>query len=158
MWLGLIAFESTNTLSAANTGRFLYPLLHFLFGLDLIRFLTWHFLLRKTGHVIGYAVLSLLFYRAWKTTITVSGNPRWSIVWARIAFTMTTLVASLDEWHQTFLPSRTGTVHDVLLDSAAALVAQVSIYAWFRIRDAHEQKSAQLSSSARMSREITPTP
>ena len=132
LWLGLIAFESTNTLSAANTARLLYPLLHFLLGLDLIHFLTWHFFLRKTGHVIVYAVLSLLFYRAWKATITVSGDPRWSIVWARIAFTMTALVASLDEWHQTFLPARTGTVRDVLLDSTAALAAQLLIYMCLR--------------------------
>jgi len=132
LWLGLIAFESTNALSAAKTSRILYPLLHFLLGLDPIRFLTWHFFLRKTGHVIGYAVMSLLFYRAWKVTISVSGYPRWSIVWASIAFTMTALVASLDEWHQTFLPSRTGTIHDVLLDSTAALVAQLLIYLWLR--------------------------
>jgi VanZ family protein len=147
LWLGLIAFESTNTLSAANTSRFLYPLLHFLLGLDLVHFLTWHFFLRKTGHVIGYAVLSLLFFRAWKTTVPVIGNPPWSIVWARIAFTMTALVASLDEWHQTFLPSRTGTVNDILLDSTAALAAQILIYAWMRMLGGRSQAPAQLSSS-----------
>jgi len=38
------------------------------------------------------------------------------------------LVATLDEWHQTFLRSRTGTFHDVLLDSTAALMAQMAIY------------------------------
>ena len=132
LWLGLIAFESTNALSAAKTSRILYPLLHFLLGLDPARFLTWHFILRKTGHVIGYAVLSLLFYRAWKVTIPIPGNPGWSITWARIAFTMTALVASLDEWHQTFLPSRTGTIWDVVLDSCAALVAQILLYLWLQ--------------------------
>ncbi|HST13214.1 MAG TPA: VanZ family protein, partial [Terriglobales bacterium] len=132
LWLGLIAFESTNALSAEKTGHFLYPVLHFLFGLDPVRFLTWHFVLRKTGHIIGYSMLSLLFFRAWRATIHVTGSPRWSIVWAGIAFTMTALVASLDEWHQTFLPSRTGTIRDVALDSAAALLTQVLIYAWLR--------------------------
>ncbi len=132
LWLGLIAFESTNALSSAQTSRILYPLLHFLLGLDPVRFLTWHFILRKTGHVIGYAVLSLLFYRAWKATISVTGNPRWSIVWAGIAFTMTALVASLDEWHQTFLPSRTGTIRDVVLDSSAALFIQIIVFLWLR--------------------------
>jgi len=132
LWLGLIAFESTNALSAENTGRILYPLLHFLFGLDPLRFFTWHFVLRKTGHVVGYAVLSLLLFRAWKATIQVSGGPRWSIVWARIAFAMTTLVASLDEWHQTFLPSRTGAIRDIVLDSIAALGAQILLFFWLR--------------------------
>lgn len=125
-------FESTNTLSAAKTATILYPLLHFLLGLDPDHFLIWHFILRKTGHVIGYAVLSVLFYRAWKATISIPGDPRWSILWARIAFTMTALVACLDEWHQTYLPSRTGTIWDVLLDSSAALTVQVLLYFWMR--------------------------
>jgi VanZ family protein len=132
LWLGLIAFESTNALSAEKTGILLYPLLHFLLGLDPVRFLTWHFVLRKVGHVIGYATLSVLLFRAWKASIEVNGSPRWSIVWARIAFAMAVLVASLDEWHQSFLPSRTGTLRDVLLDSTAALAAQLVIYLWLR--------------------------
>lgn len=131
LWMGLIAIASTSSLSSENTGRFLYPVLHFLFGLDRVRFLTWHHFLRKSGHVIGYAVLSLLLFRAWRATIPAAGSNRWSIVWSRIAFFMTTLVASLDEWHQTFLPSRTGTISDVLLDSTAALTAQLLLFAWF---------------------------
>ena len=93
IWLGIIALESTSVFSAANTGRFLYPLLHFLFGVDPFRFITWHFFLRKTGHVIGYGVLSLLLFRAWRATVHVAaGNPRWSIAWARMALGMNSAV------------------------------------------------------------------
>ena len=56
----------------------------------------------------------------------------WCARWGTIAFLMTVLVASLDEWHQTFLPSRTGTVRDVILDSSAAFVAQILIFMWMR--------------------------
>jgi len=128
LWLGIIVVESSAALSSENTGRFLYPILHFLFGLNPFQFLDWHFYLRKSGHVIGYAVMSILFFRAWRVTIPVPGVPRWSIVWSRIAFFMTALVASLDEWHQAFLPSRTGNVRDILLDSTAALGAQFLLY------------------------------
>ena len=131
-WLGLIAIESTASLSSENTGRFLYPIFHFLFGLDPVRFVPWHFLIRKTGHVIGYAVLSILLFRAWRVTVAVKNNPRWSIVWARIALAMTALVGGLDEWHQTFLPSRTGTIHDVVLDTTAGLAAQILLFLWLR--------------------------
>jgi VanZ family protein len=155
LWLGLIAVESTNTLSAENTGHILYPLLHFLLGLDPVRFLTWHFVLRKTGHVLGYAVLSLLLFRAWKASIVVSGSPRWSIVWARIAFAMATLVASLDEWHQTFLPSRTGTIWDIVLDSTAALVAQILLFWWIRRTGKHTPQ-AQASGAAGTGYEHSP--
>lgn len=128
LWLALIVIESSNTLSVENTGRLLYPILHFFLGLDPFQFLNWHFYLRKSGHVIGYGVMSILFFRAWRVTIAVPGMPSWSVVWARIAFFMTVLVASLDEWHQSFLPSRTGNVRDVFLDSMAALGAQLLLY------------------------------
>lgn len=128
IWLGIIAIESTGLLSSENTGRFLYPLLHFLFGVDPLRFALWHFLLRKSGHVVGYGILSVLLFRAWRATIPVLKHSRWSMVWARVALFMTALVASLDELHQSFLPSRTGTIRDVLLDSAAGLAAQVVLF------------------------------
>jgi VanZ family protein len=131
-WLGIIAVESTGTFSAQNTGRFLYPILHFLFAVDPVRFRTWHFLLRKSGHVLGFGMLSILLFRAWRASVPVAGSPRWAWVWSMDAILMTTLVASLDEWHQSFLPSRTGTVRDVLLDSTAGLLAQVLVFAWLR--------------------------
>jgi VanZ family protein len=133
LWLLLIAVESTDWLSASNTSRILYPFLHWLTGVDPFSFMFWNFYIRKTGHVFGYFGLSLLLFRAWKATIPVQAA-RWSIEWARIAFFMTALVACLDEWHQTFIPSRTGSLHDVLLDSSAAFAAQVVIFIWFYFR------------------------
>lgn len=135
LWLFLIAIESTDWLSASNTSRFLYPFLHWLTGVDPFTFTFWNFYIRKTGHVVGYFLLSFFLFRAWRATIPVLQRKTWSLPWARIAFFMTALVASLDEWHQTFIPSRTGTLHDVALDSAAALLAQLLIYAWFHFRD-----------------------
>jgi VanZ family protein len=134
LWLGVIAFESTSAMSSANTGRFLYPVLHFLFGIDPIRFITWHFFLRKGGHVFGYGMLSWLLFRALRVTALSSRDPNWSMVWALLAITGTAFVASMDEWHQSFLPSRTGTVHDVLLDTAAALVIQILVFLLGRVR------------------------
>jgi VanZ family protein len=127
LWLGLIVAESTNFASAENTSRFLYPLLHFLLGVGPDHFLVWHFYIRKSGHFVGYFMLSLLLFRAWRATFPFPGLS-WAIQWARISFFMSALVACLDEWHQTYLAKRTGNLHDVLLDGAAALVAQVAIY------------------------------
>lgn len=128
LWLGLITMESTNLGSASNTSRFLYPLFHFLTGMDPIRFLSWHFYIRKAGHFTGYFILSLLLFRAWRITLPWAGRSGWSIQWARISFFMAALVACLDEWHQTYLASRTGNLRDVMLDSSAALVAQIVIF------------------------------
>ncbi len=129
LWLGLIAVESTNLLSAANTSRILYPLLTFLFGpIDLARFSYWHQILRKVGHVVGYGMLSFLLFRAWRATLLVANASGWSWRWCRTALLMTALVAALDEWHQSFLPSRTGKFSDVVLDTSAAILVQLIIF------------------------------
>jgi len=132
LWLIVIAIESTAWLSAQHTSRFLYPLLHFLFGLDWERFEYWHFFIRKGGHVFGYGLLSILLFRAWRETLPVVSGARWTFRWANIAVLGTALVASLDEWHQTFIPSRTGTVHDVILDTCAGIGAQILVFLWMK--------------------------
>ena len=134
LWLILIAIESTTWLSSDETSRILYPILHFLTGMDLARFAAWHFYIRKAGHFVGYFVLSFLLFWSWRTTLRHSDAVRWTLRWSAIAFLMAAGVASLDEWHQTFLASRTGTLHDVLLDSSAAFTAQFLIFLWFRLR------------------------
>lgn len=128
LWLVVIGIESTAWLSAENTGRILYPILHFLFGITWARFRIWHMVIRKTGHFVGYFILSVLLFRAWRLTLRVKSAVRWTMRWAASAFFVTALVASLDEWHQSFIPTRTARVTDVLLDSFAALVAQLVIF------------------------------
>ena len=125
LWLIVIAIESTKYLSASNTSRVLYPILHFLFGLSWEQFEPWHFLLRKGGHVFGYGLLSILLFRAWRETLPSLHGARWTWRWASIAVFGTALVASLDEWHQSYIPSRTGTVRDVILDTCAGIAAQI---------------------------------
>lgn len=132
LWMIVIAIESTSYLSANNTSRFLYPLLHYLFGITWHQFEPWHFLIRKGGHVVGYALLSLFLYRAWKETLPAAGNPKWTGRWTGIALFGTALIASLDEWHQSFLPSRTGRWQDVVLDTVAAICAQALLFFYWR--------------------------
>jgi VanZ family protein len=124
----LIAIESTDMFSAEHTSRLLYPLLHFLMGMDVARFAVVHHYIRKVGHFVGYFTLSFFLFRAWRATLHLPWAPRWALRWAAIAFTMSAMVASLDEWHQSFIPSRTGVFSDVVLDSCAALTAQVLIF------------------------------
>ena len=125
LWLIVIAIESTSFASAHNTGRLLYPLLHFIFGLSHEQFEPWHFFMRKSGHVFGYGLLSILLFRAWRATLPVIGQAKWKLRWASIAVLGTALVAGLDEWHQSFLPSRTGRWQDVVLDTCAGIAAQL---------------------------------
>jgi VanZ family protein len=132
LWLIVIAIESSAWLSSHNTSRILYPLLHFLFALDWARFEYWHFYIRKAGHIVGYAILSILLFRAWRATLPAMSNAKWSLQWATLAILGTVLVASLDEWHQSFIPSRTGRWQDVVLDTCAGLGAQILLCFWAR--------------------------
>jgi VanZ family protein len=125
LWLIVIAIESTNLASSNNTSRILYPLLHFLFGIDLKHFEHLHLYLRKGGHVFGYGMLSVLLFRAWRETLPNIDGAKWTLRWASLAVFGTAVVASLDEWHQSFIPSRTGTPRDVLLDTCAGIAAQI---------------------------------
>ncbi len=131
LWLIVIAIESSALLSATNTSRILYPLLHYFFHLDWDRFEVWHFYIRKSGHVVGYAILSILLFRAWRATLPAMSSVKWTMRWANIAILGTALVASLDEWHQSFIPSRTGRWQDVMLDTCAGVAAQILIFLWW---------------------------
>ena len=131
LWLIVIAIESTTYLSSNNTSRILYPLLHFLFGIDPAPFEHLHFYIRKGGHVFGYGLLSILLFRAWRETLTVVSDAKWTLRWATLAVLGTAIVASLDEWHQSFIPSRTGTPWDVLLDTCAGTAAQILLLIWY---------------------------
>jgi len=128
LWLIVIAIESTSYLSSANTSRILYPLLHFFFGVNHPAFEVWHHYIRKAGHVFGYGLLCILLFRAFRSTLRAAGGPKWTLRWASIAVFGTALVASLDEWHQTFLPSRTGRWQDVVLDTSAGIAAQILLF------------------------------
>ncbi len=139
LWLTVIAIESTAYLSAANTSRLLYPVLHFMFGISYARFEPWNMFLRKCGHVFGYGLLSILLFRAWRETLPVRSmnareNPAWTFRWANIAVLGTALVASLDEWHQSYIPTRTGAIRDVILDTCAGIAAQILVLLWIRRR------------------------
>jgi VanZ family protein len=132
LWLIVIAIESTTYLSSQHTSRVLYPLLHFLFGIDEAGFEPYHVFIRKSGHVFGYGLLSILLFRAWRETLPSSTRAQWMFRWANIAVLGTCLVASLDEWHQSFLPTRTGTVRDVILDTCAGIAAQLALFLYYR--------------------------
>jgi len=133
IWIGVICFESTDMMSAANTASILFAVVARVVGhVDVATLVDWNHYLRKLGHVVGYAILSGLLFRAWRATLPSPTGRLWAFPWARLAFWMAAAVASLDEFHQSYIPSRTGRWQDVVLDSAAALVLQIVLYVLLR--------------------------
>ena len=135
VWIGLIAFESTDFFSSRNTGSLLYTILTRLFGnINFYKFLVFHHYLRKTGHVVGYGMLGLLLLRGWRATFGHAQALLWRT--SLLSWLGTAFVASMDEWHQSYIPSRTGTWRDAALDSLAGLA--FLLVAYFRLRRSPE--------------------
>jgi VanZ family protein len=142
VWIGVICVESTDMMSSEHTGSILYALLTRVLGqVDIFTLVRWNHYLRKLGHVIGYAVLSWLLFRAWRATLPSSIGRLWAFPWARLAFWMTAAIASLDEFHQSFIPSRTGRWQDVALDSAAAAGMQILLFLLLRNKTKEQRQS-----------------
>jgi VanZ family protein len=119
----VIACESTSTFSAQNTSGWIRPWIERLIGHRINDF-VWnvgHHMARKSGHFTGYGLLCLAWLRAWLLTLALRPGPWWRMRAAVLAVAGTALVASLDEWHQTFLPTRTGMFSDVVLDTIGGM-------------------------------------
>lgn len=119
---------STERFSDLHTGRIIIPALHWLLPsandatLDNL-----HEFIRKCAHVFEYSVLSLLLFRAVR-----AARRGWQFRWAATALILTALFATSDEIHQVFVPGRGPSVHDVMLDTAAAGTMQFLV--WLSLR------------------------
>lgn len=127
LWMALLFGISTEIGAPRRTSRILVPLLRWLVpdispaALD-----RTHFLVRKAGHALGYAVLAALLWRARRLSRPEGETVSWPRD-AAIVLGMAVAFAASDEWHQTFSPSRQGSLSDVLLDAAGAGSALLAI-------------------------------
>jgi len=115
-WTVVVAWLSTSAWGGHGTARLLLALARLALpdvGLEDVAAL--HAALRKAAHVAEYAVLAGLWRRA-----LLPASPR-RAAWGALALCV--LTASLDEGHQAVVPGRTGSVLDVLLDTAGAVAA-----------------------------------
>jgi len=138
IWLAVIFFASTDLMSADHTSRFIVPVLLWLKP-GMSPKTIWFILVfaRKCAHVSEYAVLALLLWLALRSIPTLRAKMSISFAAGLLACA---LFAASDEFHQTFVKSRTPSVRDVFLDVAGALVGLL-IGASFAQRHAKESRS-----------------
>lgn len=124
-WLAAIFYFSTDSFSGENTGSLLYNIAHWIFpSLTYEQFRPIHFVIRKIAHFTEYGLLALLLFRAFR-----SGNSvRWRWSWAIYSWLVMATYALLDEYHQTFVASRTGTINDSLVDIFGGTVALLALW------------------------------
>lgn len=120
-WAGLIFFFSTSEFTASNTSLIIGPILHWINpnisqeGESAI-----HFVVRKLGHWSEYFIFALLLVWALDRTSPRRWNFRNTYYWAGLVIL---LYACSDEFHQSFVPGRTASWHDSLLDFFGGICA-----------------------------------
>jgi VanZ family protein len=124
-WMSTETFSSQNTFSWTKIVlRFLVP------NISSQEIGLINAFIRKAGHVIEYFILGLLLFRAFRGDFTVSWKWRWSF----FAVIVVILWAATDEFHQSFVPTRTASAMDVGIDTAGGMLAQLVSAMWPRYR------------------------
>jgi VanZ family protein len=119
VWMGLIFIGSTDVLSAEHTSRFLVPFLHWVDPqISSAALVAAQTLVRNLGHLTEYAILAAFFWRAlrgtqWSSKMSLSLTAAWVAC---------AIFAVSDEFHQSFVPSRTASTNDILIDMCGALI------------------------------------
>jgi VanZ family protein len=137
-WAAVISVFSTHFFTSENTGHVIIPILHWVLPHATMATLSEiHHLIRKCAHFVEYFIFSLLILRGIR-----NGRRELHLRWALLAILIVAAYASLDEFHQVFVPGRTPAVRDVLLDTTGGAIAQI-VGALFlsRVR-VREQESA----------------
>jgi VanZ family protein len=127
LWMGVIFWMSTGLFSSENTSRLVGPLLHYLspsISPQTEAFI--HGLIRKTAHITEYFVLGLLFFRAFRG----ESFQTWRLRWAIYAIVGVGVCALSDEFHQSFVSTRTASLVDVSIDLAGGVLSQIVMTLW----------------------------
>jgi hypothetical protein len=129
LWASAIWLFSTDSFSEVGTGRFIVPVLHWLFPhASHHAIFLMHYAIRKCAHVTEYFIFSLLVLEAIR-----GGRRGWNWTWGIWAISIAAAYAATDEFHQIFVPSRGASVVDVMIDISGAALAQL-IMAWWASR------------------------
>jgi VanZ family protein len=132
IWLLLIFIGSTDLMSAEQTSRIIGPLLRWLkpdISAQLIAQVQ--FFVRKGAHVTEYAILAVLFWRALRATLRSTSI----LSIGAGALIVSALFAVSDEFHQSFVATRTASESDVLIDTSGAIIALAICYLMARRRE-----------------------
>jgi VanZ family protein len=130
IWMSVIFLASTDIGSAAHTGSIVMWVLRTISGgrMTLATMEEIHFLTRKSAHLTEYAIFGALLWRALAARADFSGR---RLAWASAAaLLIAALYACTDEYHQSFVGSRTASLRDVAIDTVGAAVSIAVCGAW----------------------------
>ncbi len=116
---------STSAFSSDETSKVIFPFLKFLLhNPTREQLLFLHHVIRKGAHVTEYCMLAMLVYRAFKVDVSKPAVVR------LLTMVFIAVTASVDEFHQWFVPSRGSSVVDVGWDCIGGFIALTLIWLW----------------------------
>ena len=118
LWALLIFIGSGNVLSAAHTSILLRAVRWLIPAISDQSLALIHFLVRKAGHLTEYAIFAAFAARAFRTSSHDLVHRHW--FW--FSFLLAIGYALSDEFHQSFVPARTASIYDCMIDSCGALI------------------------------------
>lgn len=122
-------YSSTDEFSPGRTYSVLETVVRWIFPhASAFRIDQLNFLLRKLGHVVGYTLLALLLFRAFRG----ASLERWRASWAWYSMTTLVLLSVLDELHQSFTETRHPSPFDSLLDITGGVLALAGLALYYR--------------------------
>jgi VanZ family protein len=134
VWMWVIFSASGDTASFQHSSRIIGPLLRWFFphlSDEAVHAMVVS--VRKGAHLAEYALLALLLWRALRRRLPAN-RVSWSWPTAGLVLALVSLYATTDEIHQAFVPTRQGSVWDVLIDTAGAALGLVCLWGLGRVR------------------------
>lgn len=123
IWMAIVFSASSDRQSYVHSSTLFVPLMHWLFpNMSQPTIEEFHHLFRKTCHLAEYAVLACLLWRAIRKPVKNDPRP-WNWAEAGIVLTVVFAYAASDEFHQIFVPGRTASPWDVLIDTLGGAAA-----------------------------------
>lgn len=120
LWVGFLFLMSTGAYSDRNTSSIIGHILRFFApAISETQIDAADTILRKLAHVTEYFIFGMLLFRAFRFG---SLEPRmWQ--WAFSSLMVLVICAVMDEVHQSFVPERTASAADVVIDTTGGILA-----------------------------------
>lgn len=120
IWMGIIFYLSSqpaaqsDQLSNGLKNGLLSVLMYLLPGIENLEIGSLNFYVRKNAHFIAYFILGVLVF-----SLLIQSKAQKPV---NLALLICMLYAISDEFHQLFVPGRSGQFRDVLIDGAGAIL------------------------------------
>ncbi len=125
VWASLIFYLSTRTFASSFSVWLLAEILHLArLRVSAAAFALLQYLLRRGAHLTVYGIFAIFIYYS----LAGESRPKWSLRRAVASVVIAAIYSLTDEYHQSFVPGRDGSLLDCGVDTLGAMLGTVVVY------------------------------